>query len=385
MHLQVNKMKKYLFVLLLISYINSFGQEVFTPKKIQLNGYIKTMQSWQFPDYPNIYSNHLLHNRMNLKWQPHSAISVSAEWRNRIISGDEVRMFPNYVSLLKNVNEKWNASVIWANSKDMVVITNTERFWVSYKKNKWFVRAGRQRINWSTTTTWNPNDIFNSYNFLDFDYEERPGCDALQTRYLINDKSNLELALAFAGKSGKGISALKYFTQIKNWDLQLIGGLYDEKITLGGSWAKSIRGAGWKGEWQYFHESPHGVFNFSTELDYLFKNNWYVKTGILYNSMGLSGKVPNRQQLEFKMTPLMQMPAAWNIESMAMREFNAVIKASMIIIYAPVTKILILVPVCTFSISDNTDADIILQQFFLQEKTWNVVQQNGFLRIKWSF
>ena len=109
MHLQVFKMKKYVFILFLFVGIKALGQQVFTPKKIQLNGYIKTMQSWQFPDQPNIYSNHLLHNRFNLKWQPDATITVGAEFRNRIISGDEVRLFPDYISLLKNPNDRWEA------------------------------------------------------------------------------------------------------------------------------------------------------------------------------------------------------------------------------------------------------------------------------------
>jgi hypothetical protein len=35
--------------------------------------------------------------------------------------------------------------------------------------------------------------------------------------------------------------------------------------------------------------------------------------------------------------------------------------------------------------AENVDADIILQHFFVQEKQWNTLQNNGFLRIKWSF
>ena len=27
---------------------------------------------------------------------------------------------------------------------------------------------------------WNPNDLFNAFSFVDFDYEERPGSDALR-------------------------------------------------------------------------------------------------------------------------------------------------------------------------------------------------------------
>ncbi|MFN5335221.1 MAG: hypothetical protein ACK5BV_08550 [Bacteroidota bacterium] len=343
------------------------------------------MQSWHFPDQPIIYSNHLLHNRINLKWQPNTSFSLGAEWRNRMISGDEVRLYQNYLSRLKNPNDKWDASVIWTHTTDIIIVTNTERFWASYKQDRWFIRLGRQRINWSTTTTWNPNDIFNSYNFLDFDYEERPGCDAVQTRYLIHDKSNIELAIAFAGDSGKSISALKYFLQYRDWDLQIISGLFENRFTLGGSWAKSIRRAGWKSEWQYFQQNEAHIFNISSEVDYSFKNKWYVKAGILYNSMGLAKKIQNRDQLQFKMTPLQQMPGAWNLELLGRKEFSPIINANIMMIYSPFTNIVILIPACSINMAENWDADIILQHFFVEEKEWNALQHNGFLRIKWSF
>lgn len=376
---------KRLFIILFILSTNVKSQNIYNPKKIKWSGYIKSMQSWNFPDQSMIYSNHLLHNRINLKWQPSNSFSMGGEWRNRMISGDELRLNKNYLSQLKNPNDVWDASVTWVNTKDMMIITNTERLWVSYKKDNWFIRAGRQRINWSTTTTWNPNDIFNSYNFLDFDYEERPGCDAVQIRYLIDERSNMELAAALAGSSGKSIAALKYFLQHRNWDIQIISGLYKDKFTIGGSFAKSIKGAGWKGEWQYFLSNNETVFNMSSEVDYLFKNKWYVKGGLLYNSNGLVSRIQNREELQFTMTPLQQMPGAWNLELMGSKAFSPIINISMMMIYSPFSNIMILIPVSTFNMAENLDVDIILQHFIIEEKAWNTLLHNGFLRIKWSF
>lgn len=34
---------------------------------------------------------------------------------------------------------------------------------------------------------WNPNDWFNTYNYFDFDYEERPGTDAIRVRVYFKD------------------------------------------------------------------------------------------------------------------------------------------------------------------------------------------------------
>ncbi|AEV99621.1 hypothetical protein Niako_3297 [Niastella koreensis GR20-10] len=59
-----------------------------------------------------------------------------------------------------------------------------------------------------------PNDIFNTYNFLNFDYEERPGADAAKFQYLFNDLSNVEVAFSIQ-KNNKYISAVRYF--INKW------------------------------------------------------------------------------------------------------------------------------------------------------------------------
>ena len=385
-------MKEFLFLepivifILLINVLSASAQQPFTsPKKLTLNGYIKTLQNWQFPDNGKVYSNHLLHNRLNVKWNISASLTMAGEWRNRMITGDEIKQFSNYRQLLKNPNDKWDLSVAWVDQPDMILLSNTERLWLSYKKNKWFVRAGRQRINWSTTTTWNPNDIFNTYNFLDFDYEERPGCDALQTRYLINATSNIELAAGFLGQTDKIVGGIKYFKQISIWDFQGIIGVYENHPTAGISFAGSIKGAGVKGEMQFFDDEKNKVLNLSTETDYLFKKGWYGKVGFLYNSEGITESIKDRRALNFTMTPLQQMPTAWNMEITAQKEFSPIIKSGTTIIYSPSSNLLLLIPNCSISLADNLEANILFQQFILKENKWNTVVTNGFIRMKYSF
>jgi hypothetical protein len=362
------------------------AQTAFSPiKKISINGYIKSLQNWQFHDNGDVLSNQLLHNRINLKWNIHSSLIIAGEWRTRIISGDEIKLQTNFKSLLQNPNDKWNLSVAWVNKPDLIILSNTERLWMSYSANKWFLRAGRQRINWSTTTTWNPNDIFNTYNFLDFDYEERPGCDAIQTRYLINANSNLEMAWGFAGSKGEILGGLKYLIQIDQWDVQANIGLYNNHLTLGTSWAGHIKEAGFKGEFQMLRNDVAPVYNITAEIDYMFKKGWYVKTGFLYNSAGKKGSIQNRNDLMFRMTPLQQMPAAWNVEITTQKEWTPVIKSGTTIIYSPMSNILLIIPTGTVSLSDEWETNLVLQHFFLKEKTWNGVLHNSFIRFRYSF
>ena len=113
--------------------------------------------------------------------------------------------------MLKNDNELVNLQTAWIKNKSLVLHTNVERLYIDYKGDDWNVRLGRQRINWGITTTWNPNDIFNTYNFLDFDYEERPGVDGGKCNTFSAIHSNTELAYTNTGKKDGSIAALKVF------------------------------------------------------------------------------------------------------------------------------------------------------------------------------
>jgi hypothetical protein len=73
--------------------------------------------------------------------------------------------------------------------------SNIDRMHLSYINGPWEVHAGRQRVNWGRTFVWNPNDLFNNYAFLDFDYEERPGVDALTAQYNWDYASSLEVGI----------------------------------------------------------------------------------------------------------------------------------------------------------------------------------------------
>ena len=139
-------------------------------EKWELNGYLKNMENLTFDHLSKqVTSGNLLHNRINIKWRPSATFTAVAQIRNRLFWGEEIKLTPSFSSLLKNENEKINLQVQWINSASVVLHTNTERLYVDYRTEKWNARVGRQRINWGVTTTWNPNDVFNSYNFLDFD------------------------------------------------------------------------------------------------------------------------------------------------------------------------------------------------------------------------
>jgi hypothetical protein len=260
---------------------------------------------------------------------------------------------------------------------------------VDYASSKWNVRLGRQRINWGIGTLWNPNDIFNTYNFLDFDYEERPASDAIKAQYMFGNMSNLELALARTGDSvNNSIAAVKYFTNKWNYDFQFLGGFYLEQPTLGAGWAGSIGNMGFKGEGQYFFakDIQPGQLNFMMEADYIFDKGWYVNGGGLLNTEGLDEPITEAAIATFTLTPRNPMPTKWNIYTGFSKQVTPLFMINASVVYAPQTNLLMVLPNLQYNLATNLDVSLVEQSFFAEQSTgFEGLIHRVYLRLKWSF
>ncbi|MDP4261296.1 MAG: hypothetical protein Q8941_02085 [Bacteroidota bacterium] len=356
---------------------------------LTLNGYIKNLQTFTFSkDFKDIITGNLLHNRINLKWKPRGAVTAAVELRNRLFWGEELKATPGFKDRLRNENEVLDLSKSWINSKDLLLHTNIERLWIEYRKQKWNVRLGRQRINWGIATIWNPNDMFNTYNFLDFDYEERSGNDALKAQYLLNDFSNLEIAANLSFKKNKTAIAAKYFLNKWGYDMQWLAGAYQGKITTGIGWAGNIGNASFKGEGQLFinGKDSGSSFNGTMESGYVFTNGWYLSEAFLYCSEGLAGTVNDWSKIDFSPSPVKLMPTRWNIVLTGSKELTPLLSVRTSLVYSPGVNLFILLPSFSYSLADNFTADLVWQSFFASlDNHFEAVNHLCFLRIKWNF
>lgn len=394
MSLNLHKVMKQVIIILMFLLFsggaNSFAQDSMeTKKKWELNGYIKSLESLSFDKkFDNLISGNLLHNRLNVKWKPFNAISAIAQFRNRLFWGEEVRSIPKFSRQLRNQNEKVNMEKIWIEKPSLVLHTNIERLYVDWSEPDWNARVGRQRINWGITTTWNPNDIFNTYNFLDFDYEERPGVDGAKFQMMISKSFNAELAYAHTGKKDGNIAALRYNLNKWGYDMQLITGWYNEHITLGAGWAGNIGDAGFKGEAQYFFRDKDSIdhFNMSLEGDYMFKKGWYLNVGLLFTNQGLYRPVKDWGAINLKLSPENLMPTKWNFILTTSKEITPLLTANISMLYSPGTNLFILLPAFKYNLATNLDIDLIGQSFFGQlNNRFEAVNHRVYLRMKWSF
>ncbi|MBE2230408.1 MAG: hypothetical protein IAE96_07195 [Chitinophagaceae bacterium] len=380
-------MKKLFTVGLLLPCLLSPGQDSTEIKKQwELAGYVKEL-GWVRSDHQfgNARVTGLLHNRILVKWKPGSAFTGRIELRNRIYWGEDVRQAPDFSKLLDNPDEAIDLSASWWKSRSVTAHTAIDRLWLEYRRPGWNLRAGRQRINWGLLNTWNPNDLFNSYSFLDFDYEERPGADAVKWQYLPSDRSSLEWAVAATGS--RPIVGAKYAINSDGYDLQINAGLYQHTFTAGFGWAGHIGEAGFKGELQYYagRHSAYAQWLFSAEGDYMFENGYYLAAALLYNQKGADGPLLNPEQLNFQASPRSLMPAKWNLLTQAAKEFTPRFSGRLHLVYSPGPDLLILFPSLSYNLKTNWDLDFVWQSFFARTHGFGAISHNAYLRLKRSF
>ena len=358
-------------------------------KSLEFNGYIKNLESYSFQDdFRKSISGNFLHNRINLQWTISEKISVNVAIRNRLFWGEEVKLYPDFAGQLRNQNEAINLQQAWIQNTSLVLHSNAERLNLVFQHERLKVMAGRQRINWGITTAWNPNDIFNAYNFLDFDYEERPGVDACRIQYTVDDFSGAEAAFAVLGKSREIVSALKYNLNKWGYDVQLNAGWYKNHLVAGAGWAGNILDAGFRGEVQYYlkNKASASHLNLSLEADYVWKSGWYLSAAYLLNNRGLEKPLRSMENIDFQISPENLMPTRHNAMLACRKEITPLLSFGANLLYAPGTNLIIFFPSLRYNLAANLDADLIWQSFFAElDNQLAALNHRGFLRMKLSF
>jgi hypothetical protein len=236
----------------------------------------------------DIWWQNLLHNRLNFGLQLSENLRVDAGMRNRLMTGSEAMIDPESAGSDNGwADLSWN----WATGQKALGNTAFDRLNITFERDRWKLQLGRQRINWGQTFVWNPNDIFNTYSFFDFDYPERPGGDALRATYFHNETASTEFAVAL-NREGRATAALLHHWNWRNVDYQLIAGEQAETdIVVGGAWTGDFSGLNFRGELSYFHPVRHaadtgGTVAVSIGADYIFANSLMLQAEVLYNNVG---------------------------------------------------------------------------------------------------
>jgi len=361
------------------------------PKNWTLGGYIKYLNSVNYQEVDGIWlTDNFFHNRLNFKWYASNSLTVSIENRNRFFWGETVKAFPGYAELI-NTETGWvDMSHNLLEEQSFFLHSTIDRAYVDWTQGNWQIRAGRQRINWGQSYVWNPNDLFNAYSFFDFDYEERPGADALLVRYYTGVLSSVEVAYAPRGTWDESTLAGMFRFNQWSYDFQVLAGKMRDDWVLGMGWAGQLGTAGFKGEISYFQPNEAflnqpGTMLATMSVDYTFPNSFYLQTEVLYNSGGSPGKpgaFDFTQELTAKTLSLTQL----SVFGQAAYQITPLIRLSMSSIYSPNDQSFFVGPGADISVTDNIGL-LLTGQVFSGPDGSQFGQAGTFIfgRVKWSF
>lgn len=365
--------------------------------KWDFKGYLKDMSSFNYFGDSLWYEN-LIHNRLKLVWYPSQEFTFRLEVRNRMFVGDFVKNIPAYGKIIDSSDDFFTLSGNLVDNGSVIINTAVDRAFVTWNKDNWEIKAGRQRINWGVNLAWNPNDWFNAYSFFDFDYEERPGSDAIRVSYYTGVASSVEIAAKLADNVDKFVGAVMWRTNKWNYDIQWLGGLAQGDLSLGSGWAGNIGNAGFKGELSLFipvidtptNAGYSSLFLGAISMDYSFKNSLSLNGSLMYNSNGQLNPtfgffLLNQTSGDFTVRNL--SPYKWSAFVQSTYQITPLLYSGLAVMTFPGGNTLFLNPFITISAAQNLDVDVIGQVFFDEDLTgtYKALTKSFYLRVKWSF
>ena len=384
-----------LFILLISSGLNVQSQDSIREKTWHIDGYLKDMQNVIFYKIDDEWlTGNLIHNRLNFKWNISPSFTTAFSARNRFFYGNMVSIIPDYENTFKYDNGLVSMSWNIFTGESYVLNSTIDRLWIDYSHKNLQVTLGRQRINWGLNFVWNPNDIFNAYSYLDFDYEEKPGSDAVRIQYYPSSTSRIELSVKAAAETKITAAALYQFNK-RSYDFQFMTGVFEaDYFVIGTGWAGQIAKGGFRGEMSYFTPWKNifdtcGTFVASVGYDYTFKNSLFLQFEVLYNG-NPDGNLGTLTNLDYNpenvMSAMNPYLSGFSLFGGISYPFTPLLSGSFSGIYSWNDNVCIFIPSLTYSVTNNIDLMILAQILELFSPTTPVRNANFlFLRVKWSF
>jgi hypothetical protein len=376
------------------------------PSSATVSGYLEYLSGVsEYPSVPGKLYDQIVHARINSRWYPSSSLTGALEVRGRAFYGDSVDKTPDFLDTIKTPHDVFNADdVIWQ-GKETVGYAELDRLWMDYTAGGIEATAGRQRIAWGTALVWNVIDVFNPKSVLDFDYEEKPGADALRVQYYTGPLSHVELADKPGRTTKESVIAGLYSINVSAYDLYAVGGIRKDRWMAGGAWAGDVKGAGFRGEallsrapvrtgsgpspdlsayGSSFFDKDEPVVSAVLSGDYTFRNSFYVHAETLYNS---NGKTENAGVFRHEAADAgMLSPARWSLYQEFAYDLTPLTRTSIFGIFNPDDHSSIIVPMLTTSL--KTDLDLLLIGLFASggpDAEYGAYGSSVFARLRYSF
>lgn len=377
-------MKSIIIILNIVVSSLSFAQSNF-----EFDGYLQNMQTVWAPkqNIDWMFSNSIS-NRLNFRYFPSSQFALNLSLRNIFDYGQFAQLIPYYDKIVTKDDGFINLTEEITSNNSSILYSNIDRLNLNYSSDKWEIQIGRQRINLGINNIWTPNDIFNSSSFLNFDYAEKPGSDAIRFQYHLDYASSLQL-VAKADRDKNLTMAVVYKFNLMDYDFQTLASITNDDYIFGGGWSGDISGAGFIGEATYFNsrtEIPN-IFVSSIGANYTFSNSLFISGEFLFNSNGIVGKQKNLNNIfNLNYSAKSLSPSKFSIFISTQYPINPLLNSSMAIIINPTDGSFLINPTLDISLTENVYT-LISGQFFIGENLteWGNYGQFYYLRLKWNF
>lgn len=380
----------------------------------EYGGYLKNMATYIDGNYEGLTSEigkfqNVFQGRLKLAWYPLYEVNFSAQSRHVFTYQKMLYLTQGFFSQLSHSSYyfdlKWDA----IEKNNYAFFSELDRLNLMWTYRDLELTIGRQRIAWGTCLVWNPTDLFNAANILDFDYPERPGTDAVKVQYYIDEVSAIEFAVSPGKNAADVIYAGRYKTNFRNYDFSILAGWQLSTLRLGGSWAGDIFTGGFRGEFVYSKpdietmlpvdpllapyilpgnlptlilDKPYWTVALS--YDYTFENSLYLHLEWLYNQLGASKDSGSRRITTLYSGEL--SPSRHSLFFEAAYNITPLLRGDIFFIVNPTDKSWIAAPSLTYSLATNLE--IYLLAFPSKGKTgseFGGFPAQYFMRAQFSF
>lgn len=258
------------------------------------NGYVESNSQWIRPMGEESYGFHGLQNRINGRFPMLGNGGLEVSNRTLIYTGPQKMTSPRVAQQLSEDSGWVDATWAWSVPKyHSLLYTTWDRLFWEWRTASSVIRMGRQRVNWGASRVWNPNDWFHASDYLDLNYTEKRGVDAVRWQWFPGTLWILEgVYQGDATVNGSTVAALGRWNQW-GYDWQMQMGWIRKEWAGAVAWMGDVLGAGFSGEVslyydpQSYHRDRSIQYVWTMGFDHMFSNGWYVNVSGLYNGYSL--------------------------------------------------------------------------------------------------
>ncbi|MDK2909809.1 MAG: hypothetical protein PWR20_1376 [Bacteroidales bacterium] len=342
------------------------------------------------PDTLVWFSDQTLENRLELKWDVVPWLRLVAQARNRFIYGDFVENIPNYASLISGTNEFVDLSFLWAEGRSFIGHTEFDRLFAQVNVSRFELTLGRQRVNWGIDLVWNPNDLFNTFSYLNLEYPECPGTDAVSMKIYTSSLSYVEAVYQPQKTADSSAYGIRYRGNFTHSDFQALAARMAGYDVLGGGLSSELGQFAIRSEVSYFraHKSNEKSGWVATlSADRSLGSNSFVQFGVLFNAFGSSDIYEPFSLIEPQaQNPMMLSRGKINLFVGANTTMATLFTPSIALLGNPSDGSAVVIPGLSYSASDNLTLAL-TAMLLTGDRTdeYPNIGQLAYLKVQWNF